>query len=48
MYLENGIDIIEIKSILSLNKISKDEMIKTNENSYKKLKLTKKNCLRIQ
>ena len=41
-YLEDGIDIIELKSILSLNKISKDEIIRTNENSYKELKLTKK------
>ena len=41
-YLEDGIDIIELKSILSLNKISEDEIIRTNESSYKKLKLTKK------
>ena len=41
-YLEDGIDIIELKSILSLNKISKDELIRTNESSYKELKLTKK------
>ena len=41
-YLENGIDIFELKSILSLNKISKDEIIRTNESSYKELKLTKK------
>ena len=40
-YLEDGIDIIELKSILNLNKISKDEIIRTNENSYKELKLTK-------
>jgi Arsenate reductase and related proteins, glutaredoxin family len=40
-YLENGIDIIELKSILSLNKISKDQIIRTNESSYKELKLTK-------
>ena len=40
--LEDGIDIIELKSILSLNKISKDEIIRTNESSYKELKLTKK------
>ena len=26
-YLEDGIDIIELKSILSLNKISEDEII---------------------
>ena len=41
-YLEDGIDIIELKSILSLNKISKDELIRTNESLYKQLKLTKK------
>ena len=41
-YLEDGIDIIELKSILSLNKISKDEIIRKNESSYKELKLTKK------
>ena len=39
-YLEDGIDIIELKSILSLNKISEDEIIRKNENSYKELKLT--------
>ena len=42
-YLEDGIDIIELRSILSLNKISKDEIIRKNESSYKELKLTKKN-----
>ena len=41
-YLEDGIDIIELKSILSLNKISEDEIIRKNESSYKELKLTKK------
>ena len=41
-YLEDGIDIIELKSILNLNKISKDEIIRKNESSYKELKLTKK------
>ena len=41
-YLEDGIDIIELKSILSLNKISEDEIIRTNESLYKELKLTKK------
>ena len=41
-YLENGIDIIELEAILDLNNISKDEIIRTNENSYKELKLTKK------
>ena len=40
-YLEDGIDIIELKSIINLNKISKDEIIRTNESSYKELKLTK-------
>ena len=42
-YLEDGIDIIELKSILSFNIISKDEIIRTNEISYKELKLPKKN-----
>ena len=41
-YLEDGINIIELKSILSLNKISEDEIIRTNESSYKELKLAKK------
>ena len=41
-YLEDGIDIIELKSILNLNKISKDEIIRKNESLYKELKLTKK------
>ena len=41
-YLEDGIDIVELKSILDLNYISKNEIIRTNENSYKELKLTKK------
>ena len=41
-YLEDGIDIIELKSVLDLNNISKDEIIRKNENSYKELKLTKK------
>ena len=41
-YLEDGIDIIELKSILSLNKISENEIIRTNESSYKELKLTTK------
>ena len=41
-YLEDGIDIIELKSILNLNKISEYEIIRTNESSYKELKLTKK------
>ena len=41
-YLDVGIDIIELKSLLSLNKISKDELIRTNESSCKELKLTKK------
>ena len=41
-YLEDGIDFIELKSILSLNKISKYEIIRKNESSYKELKLSKK------
>ena len=41
-YLEDGIDIIELESILNLNKISKYELIRTNETSYKELKLLKK------
>ena len=41
-YLENGLDIIELEAILDLNNISKEEIIRTNENSYKELKLTKK------
>ena len=41
-YLEDGIDIFELKSIHSFSKISKDEIIRTNESSYKELKLTKK------
>ena len=41
-YLEDGIDIIELKSILSLNKISKDEIIRTNETLFNELKLPKK------
>ena len=41
-YLEDGVDIIELKSILSLDKISEEEIIRTNESSYKELKLTKK------
>ena len=45
-YLEDGIDIIELKFILNLNKISKDEIIRTNENSYKELKLTKKDLFK--
>ena len=42
-YLEDEIDIIEIRSILKLNKISKEEIIRTNETSYKELKLKEKN-----
>ena len=41
-YLENGFDIMELKSILNLNIISKDEIIRKNESSYKELKSTKK------
>ena len=42
-YLEDEIDIIELKSLINLNKISKEEIIRTNEISYKELKLQKKN-----
>ena len=42
-YLEDGFDIMELKSILSLDKIPKDEIIRKNESSYKELKLIKKN-----
>ena len=45
-YLEEEIDIIELKSILSLNKISKVEIIRRNESSYKELKLTKKDLFK--
>ena len=41
-YLEEGIDIIKLKSILSLNEMYKDKIIRTNEISYKELKLPKK------
>ena len=41
-YLEDGIDTIELKSIISLNKISIDEIIRKNETSYKELNLKKK------
>ena len=41
-YIEDGIDFIELKSILNLNKISKDEIIRKNESSYIELKLAKK------
>ena len=41
-YLENEFDIIGLKSILSLNKISKEDIIRKNESSCKELKLTKK------
>ena len=41
-YLENEIDIIELKSVINLNQISKEEIIRTNETSYKELKLLKK------
>ena len=41
-YLEDEIDLIELKSLLNLNKISKEEIIRTNETSYKELKLQKK------
>ncbi len=41
-YLEDGIDIIELKLILKLNKMTKDEIIRKSESLYKELKLTKK------
>ena len=41
-YLEDEIDIIELKSLLNLNKISKEEIIRTNETTYKELKLLEK------
>ena len=41
-YLEDRIDIVELKSILRSNKISKEKIIRTNENFYKKLKLQDK------
>ena len=41
-YLEHGIDIVEIKSILKSNKISTDEIIRINDSFYKELKLPKK------
>ena len=41
-YLEDEIDLIELKSLLNSNKISKEEIIRKNENSYKKLKLQDK------
>ena len=41
-YLVDGIDINELKSIINLNKISKDEIIRKNESTFKELKLTKK------
>ena len=36
-YLEDKIDIIELKSLLNLNKMSKEEIIRTNETFYKDL-----------
>ena len=41
-YLEDEIDMIELKSLIKLNKISKEEIIRTNETSYKELKLQEK------
>ena len=41
-YLEDEIDLIELKSLLNLNKISKEEIIRKNETSYKELKLKEK------
>ena len=45
-YLEDEIDIVELKSILSLTNISEEEIIRKNENSYRELKLTKKDLSR--
>ena len=41
-YLEDEIDLIELKSLLNLNKISKEEIIRKNETTYKELKLQEK------
>ena len=41
-YLEDGIDIIELKFILGLNIISKDEIIRKNESLYEELTFKKK------
>ena len=41
-YLEDEIDLIELKSFLNFNKISKEEIIRKNEASYKELKLQEK------
>ena len=41
-YLEDEIDLIELISLLNLNKISKEEIIRKNETSYKELKLQEK------
>ena len=41
-YLEYGIKTTELKSLLNLNDISKDEIIRTNEIVYKELKLKQK------
>jgi len=41
-YLEDEIDLIELKSLLNLNKLSKEEIIRKNETSYKELKLQEK------
>ena len=41
-YLEDEIDLIELKSLLNLHKISKEEIIRKNETSYKELKLQEK------
>ena len=40
-YLENGINVVELNSILSLNQISKNEIIRTNEIIFKELNLPK-------
>jgi len=42
-YLENGINVVELNSILSLNQISKNEIIRTNEIIFKELNLPKNN-----
>ena len=41
-YLEDEIDLIELKYLLSSNKISKEEIIRTNETTCKKLKFPNK------
>ena len=41
-YLEDEFDLIELKSLLNLNKISKEEIIRKNKTSYKELELQEK------